>query len=435
MIHTSDGLESELARHRAAFARYAEPPTDLHRRIMAATLAAPRHAIPARVVVLVAPAVLLGLLAVSMIGHLRSPLTMGRTASTPKISDAGSPPAPGIQALVSTPGATAGGGQAGPRAVPSLPPILPTQAPPPPAQPSHWRRLAPSNVPAVRASAAMAYDEATGQTLLFGGEVYNGELGDTWTWDGSNWTLRSTGGPAARTLAAIAYDSATRQVVMFGGGHDGSGLLGDTWIWNGTGWSQWTGTSPSARLGATMVYDSDHQRLVMFGGFTGGGGVSADTWTWDGKGWNQVLGVEPPARYLASMAYDGTRHLTVLFGGGTAVGAQYLGDTWTFDGTTWQPQAGSPAPQARVDASLVYIPKLAAVVLLGGSAGQGAPRDIWELTGGGWSQLSADGAPLPRWSTEVAYESGRGRLLLFGGVVPASPAQPYGSNDTWIWTP
>ena len=60
----------------------------------------------------------------------------------------------------------------------------------------------------------------------------------TWAWNGSNWAkLAPATVPAARATAAIGYDNATAQLVMFGG--DGSqGFLGDTWIWNGSNWVQ-----------------------------------------------------------------------------------------------------------------------------------------------------------------------------------------------------
>ena len=50
-----------------------------------------------------------------------------------------------------------------------------------------------------------------------------------WEWDGTNWELRVLASPTARPYAAMAYDTARRQAVMFGGGT--SSLFADTWIY------------------------------------------------------------------------------------------------------------------------------------------------------------------------------------------------------------
>ena len=41
-------------------------------------------------------------------------------------------------------------------------------------------------------------------------------MGDTWTWDGTDWTLRTpVHSPPARDLLGMAYDAAHEQVVLF----------------------------------------------------------------------------------------------------------------------------------------------------------------------------------------------------------------------------
>ena len=114
------------------------------------------------------------------------------------------------------------------------------------------------------------------------------------------------GGPAARAGAAMAYDPATGDVVMFGGtGSDGQALA-DTWLWDGSGWSEaGPPDSPPARYGAEMAWDPQSQRVILLGG-TGGSGCSVgsassgtvsstggctqlqDAWAWDGSDWSQI---------------------------------------------------------------------------------------------------------------------------------------------------
>lgn len=79
----------------------------------------------------------------------------------------------------------------------------------------------------------MAYDSLRGRVVLFGGAITNGALGDTWEWDGTDWTQMATSGPSRRYGHALAYDSRRQRVVLFGGqtnipGTDFSKYLDDT---------------------------------------------------------------------------------------------------------------------------------------------------------------------------------------------------------------
>src|SRR5580698_2915361 len=152
----------------------------------------------------------------------------------------------------------------------------------------------------------MAYDPATGQLVLFGGEGNSGVLADTWTWDGSTWTeLSPATSPSARDLASMAYDPGTGQLVLFGG-EDSNGALADTWTWGlpppaSYGWAQLSPTtSPPARYGAAMTYDPATGQLLLVGGVGNSGGLLSDTWTWSGSKWTELSPASsPPARFLA----------------------------------------------------------------------------------------------------------------------------------------
>ena len=69
---------------------------------------------------------------------------------------------------------------------------------------------------------AMAFDEARGETVLFGGCCEETEdSGETWIWNGQRWKKREVAPdaqrPSGRTQPAMAYDSLRREVVLFGG--------------------------------------------------------------------------------------------------------------------------------------------------------------------------------------------------------------------------
>ena len=51
-------------------------------------------------------------------------------------------------------------------------------------------RTSPPPAPTPRFEMGMAYDAASGQVVLFGGGGH-AWLGDTWTWDGTDWTQRT----------------------------------------------------------------------------------------------------------------------------------------------------------------------------------------------------------------------------------------------------
>jgi surface antigen len=132
----------------------------------------------------------------------------------------------------------------------------------------------------------MAYHAATGTVVLFGGANSDatGVTGDTWTWDGSTWAKQHPAtSPSTRKQASMAYDQATGTVVLFGGiNSDGLKEYGDTWTWDGSTWAkQHPATSPPTRYSASMAYHAATGTVVLFGGVDSDAtGVTEDTWTW-----------------------------------------------------------------------------------------------------------------------------------------------------------
>jgi hypothetical protein len=132
--------------------------------------------------------------------------------------------------------------------------------------------------------------------VLFGGstevcgvvECQTVLLDDTWTWDGTTWSLQAPAvSPVARQAATMAYDPALGELVLFGGG-DGQQALSDTWAWNGATWTQLSAgqnaasqnaDQPLQRLEASMDTDPNGG-VVLFGGLPGYIGWQLnDTWT------------------------------------------------------------------------------------------------------------------------------------------------------------
>ncbi len=242
-----------------------------------------------------------------------------------------------------------------------------------------WSAATPASSPSARAMSAIAYDATRQQEVLFGGrDATNTLVGDTWVWDGGNWAQKNpASAPSARRFHAMAYDALHQQLVLFGGITAVNGsfvVVGDTWVWDGSNWTQMSpSTSPSARSGHVMAYDAARQRVVLFGGVGGlasNSTVFGDTWVWDGSNWTpETPATSPPAREGAVMTYDDTNQRSLLFGGTTspvASSSTLLGDTWAWDGSSWAQLMPAASPPARINAQLAYDSAHEQAVLFGG---------------------------------------------------------------------
>jgi len=188
------------------------------------------------------------------------------------------------------------------------------------AELSEWNgtqwQVQPSPGPSPRSGHAMTYDLMHGVVLVFGGRagLGAGSLGDTWQWNGTNWTQVATTGPSPRTDASMAFDLLHANAVLFGGSFVSASVsgsvFGDTWLWNGTNWTQASPTtSPAPRSRAYIDYDLVSQRTVMLGGYGNGQTqTSSELWEWDGVDWRQgatTLPVAARGYYTTGTMTDG----------------------------------------------------------------------------------------------------------------------------------
>ncbi len=104
---------------------------------------------------------------------------------------------------------------------------------------------------------------------MFGGDATSTVMpGETWAWDGTNWSQRMPAtSPPARNTRAMAYDSDRQRIVMFGGYAPLQPFpAGDTWEWDGTNWTQrMPGASPPDDREEVMVYDPVRHRMILIG--------------------------------------------------------------------------------------------------------------------------------------------------------------------------
>lgn len=138
-----------------------------------------------------------------------------------------------------------------------------------------WRELIDPTV-GVREHHSMAYDAARDRTVMFGGTTaLDSAPGPaakrTWPehvseWDGARWHRIDVDGPGARNGAAIVYDDAREQVVLFGGIGEDRVYRRGTWTWNGRTWRHASGDDPPLRATLQMAFDSRAGMVMMYGG-------------------------------------------------------------------------------------------------------------------------------------------------------------------------
>jgi hypothetical protein len=298
-----------------------------------------------------------------------------------------------------------------------------------------------------------------------GGTTWPTPLGDTWVWRNGGWTQLSGSWEFARSMV---YDPANRTVVGFGGFDPDRVLFGSkpgpgtTYVWNGQTWSAPPlANQPTARQNASFVYDPQLHGVVMFGGVYSydKSYFFNDTWLWNGHRWRRLKAqskIAPSPRFDANMVYDAATHQVVLFGGSGPTSRDtcctYLNDTWVLSRAGWQRlDAGgltSHGPSARISPSMAYDSARGRVVLFGGrsprveQAGsfdsliESPLNDTWTWDGKRWSDApltDAVNAPSPRSGATMVYDDARKELVLFGGFSYATVGTGCTTCDTWSW--
>jgi hypothetical protein len=133
-----------------------------------------------------------------------------------------------------------------------------------------------------------------------------------------------------------------------------------------------------------MAYDNARNYTVLFAGFINGGRDLGDTWEWDGAIWRQRANFGPATRREHAMVFDDNENRVVLFGGMTSTlveGAsndRHLGDTWEWDGDRWL-QRQNMGPQNRNSHALAYDSGRKRIILFGGAIANTLLGDTWEF--------------------------------------------------------
>jgi hypothetical protein len=105
-----------------------------------------------------------------------------------------------------------------------------------------------------------------------------------------------------------------------------------------------------------------------------------------------------------------------MFGGWTYLFNQgFRNQTWEWDGAAWNQVVTANAPSPRSHCMLAYDSVRGRVVLFGGYAANTGFGDTWEYDGSQWYPMAPAHAPSPRYSSGLVYDAARNVTVLFGG--------------------
>lgn len=327
-----------------------------------------------------------------------------------------------------------------------------------------WIRFTPPVSPPARSMHMMAFDSARGVTVLFGG-IGASYFNDTWEWNGATWTqVLTANAPPTLEGAAMAYHAGSNPGVILFGGLGGVTFSHDTYRYDGTNWTWLTGVGPSGRRAHAMCYASLTQYTHLYGGIDAFG-AKYDCWAWNGTGWSQTVPAPGFPTWLAyhSMVFDEGRNELVIVGGTAGSGPGYgtpelathwglmvagnpTPNSWT-SSSNWNATLSRYVPPPCVFTAAVYDSARSRIVSFGGlevdNAGNIGPDVgmLHEVAPGGpspfagdWIERSLVGgsfsnpAPQARIYTEMAYDQGAGRTVLYGGWNGSTAL-----GDTWTW--
>ena len=179
-----------------------------------------------------------------------------------------------------------------------------------------------------------------------------------------------------------------------------------------------------------MFYDTVRKKTVMFSGWQPGAGFyHPDQWEWDGAAqtWtNRQLTTQPSARFGAAVVWDSMRGRAVLFGGfDEATGRR--NDTWEWDSATMAWIDRTPAgtkPSPRHSALIAFDSVRGKTVLYSGNTGSGASTagtwvdETWEWDGTAatWTRITAPAVTSTQYAsgyTGMAFDPVLNKIVLY----------------------
>jgi hypothetical protein len=275
---------------------------------------------------------------------------------------------------------------------------------------------------------------------------------DGLAWVPGQWTRsQARDNPLPRTAHPVVYVGDHRALIFGGEVRDTHTPpminRGETWLYDLVRQSwQRTGVAPAPppRCHLPAAYSPDHHLLLLVGGWFNGGPdkfVLSDTWTLDVRSgrWQQRApsGVKMPRQSDAGLVYHPPSKRFLLF----TYTSQYAYDPAQ---DRWQQIAkpsvvdrdGKPAERlGRISPMTGFDPTTQQIVSFGGARQHDGGRiyvgdtALYDAGRNQWTVLAPKRAPSARVRSGFAYDSRRGRFVLFGGV-----RDQFSTRDRDLWS-
>ena len=157
-----------------------------------------------------------------------------------------------------------------------------------------------------------------------------------------------------------------------------------------------------------------------------------------------AFAANPSPRNYPRMVFDASAGEIILFGGTGPVDhgtsrAYDSNETWAWTGLRWSQRYPAHSPSARGAQMMAYDSKRGRIVLFGGHEQVGRPsgevrtlNDTWIYEDGDWKNAEPAVSPVKRQLGAMAYDSVRDRMVLYGGFdVEADGLTAILKKDTW----
>lgn len=152
-----------------------------------------------------------------------------------------------------------------------------------------------------------------------------------------------------------------------------------------------------------------------------------------------VDGPIPIRRGYHQMAYDIESDRVILFSGQPSGSTSFLGDTWSYEvnTNTWTKMAPAQSPP-KGEGPLAYDAQSDRVIWFFGTDWPPSKTisETWayDFNSDTWTKMASSTSPPPLLGARMAYDTESDRMILFGGLDPASVgARSVYLNETWTY--
>lgn len=193
--------------------------------------------------------------------------------------------------------------------------------------------------------------------------------------------------------------------------------------------------TPGTRAGHALAYHAGLNATCLLGG-DAPADENLEPWFWNGTAWTaRAVRDRPIVTTLVTAVSDLEKKSVLAFGGITVLGKRYgppMGQLWELTATgSWRRHAdGDTHPGARHHHAAAFDTARGRLVLYGGIDDQDRwSTDVWEWERRRWHRLATANGPGERAHHAMAFDSRRRRVVLRGGT-GSTKERP---NDTWEW--